>query len=674
MAIAGILRFGEPRSVARDLELMGEGVAPYGEGRLETWNAPSIGMVRTVDSRPAQRPPDERNAAGNGRRYVAFADARIDNREEVAGLLGLSAGQARALSDADFIQRAFDTWGTQLPDHIIGAFAFAVWDRKRELLHCFRDHAGQRPLFYCRTESLFAFASMPTALLALDDIPCRLDELKMAEILLGCHLRTDFSPFAGIRRLAGGSRLEAGPKSQRVSRYWDVAECPAVKHASDADYAAAARSLLQSSIAGKIRADEQIGASLSGGLDSSSAVCAAAVHLQQQQRGITAFHRTPPRGFSRRSPSTKLLHETEFVEAIAHRYHNVDVTYIRQGAPSLLQGLDERTRFCQRPVLRVANHHWFHPLWSAAGERGIGGLLVGGAGDLTFSWGGQGELAQLARRGRWLTLARLLPQRAAWLDQPELRVLRSHVVAPLIRELQFRATAPFARQRSLQHAAAQAPLRPGLIDELDLERWLSDLGWETGVPRLPQQRGLRVRQANAYDDAVGEIHTGLRAMYGFEFRDPFRDKRVYEFCFGIPPLQYLAGGADRSLLRRAAAGMVPDVILRRHKKGAQAVDWAERLVETRDEIHEQISAISRSPLASHILDVPRMRSILDSGRLTNWIAAHDEAAPFEPGGTYGSLMRDYGEVLLKGVSAGMFLRWLEGGCPPVTPTTRSAEE
>jgi len=668
VAIAGILRFGEPRPVARDLEIMGEGLAPYGGSRFETWNAPSVGMVRTMDPRAPRRPPG--GAPGDSRQYVAFADARIDNRPEVAGLLGLAVGEADVLSDGDFIQRAFEAWGTGLTDHVVGAFAFAVWDGQRNRLHCFRDHAGQRPLFYYRSETLFAFASMPTALVALDDIPCRLDELKMAEILLGCHLRTDFSPLAGIRRLAGGSRLEAGPGSQRVSRYWNVADCPPVRHASDADYAAAARSLLQSSTAGKIRSGELIGASLSGGLDSSSAVCAAAAHLQHQQRNITAFHRTPPPDFARLSPSTKLLHETPFVEAIAEQYDNVDVTYIRQGADSLLQGLDERTRFCQRPVLRVANHHWFHPLWSAAGGLGIAGLLVGGAGDLTLSWGGQGELAQLARRGRWFELARLLPQRSAWLGQPQWRVLRSHVVAPIVRELRFRTSAPFARRRSIEHAAARSPLRPGLIDELDLEQWLHELGWETGVPRLTQQRSLRLQQANAYDDAVGEIHTGLRAMYGFEFRDPFRDKRVYEFCFGIPPLQYLAGGADRSLLRRAAAGLVPDIILERHKKGAQAVDWAERLVDTRDEIRDQIAAISRSPLASHVLDVPRLSSILESDRLASWIAAHDAATRFEPGGTYGSLMRDYGEVLLKGVSAGMFLRWLEEGCPPMTHATK----
>ncbi|MGD8329107.1 MAG: asparagine synthase-related protein [Acidobacteriota bacterium] len=669
MAIAGILRFGEPRPVARDLEIMGKGLAPYGGGRLETWSTASIGMVRTTDPRTTRRPPGN-GSPGDSSRYVAFADARIDNRAEVAGLLGLPAGEAGTLTDGDFIQRAFEAWGTALTDRIIGAFAFAVWDAGRNRLLCFRDHTGQRPLFYYRSESLFAFASMPTALLALDEIPCRLDEMKMAETLLGCHLRTDFSPFAGIRRLAGGSRLETGPSSQRVSRYWNVADCPPVRHASDADYAAAARSLLQSSTAGKIRSGELIGASLSGGLDSSSVVCAAAAHLQAQQRHITAFHRTPPPDFARLPPRTKLLHETAFVEAIAEQYHNVAVNYIRQGADSLLQGLDERTRFCQRPVLRVANHHWFHPLWSAAGELGVGGLLVGGAGDLTFSWGGQGELAQLARHGRWLALAHLLPQRSDWLGQPKRRVLRSHVVAPLVRELQFRATAPFARRRSIEHAAARSPLRPGLIDELNLEQWLRELGWETGVPRLPQQRSLRVRQANAYDDAVGEIHTGLRAMYGFEFRDPFRDKRVYEFCFGIPPLQYLAGGADRSLLRRAAAGLVPDTILERHKKGAQAVDWAERLVETRDEIRDQIAAISRSPLASHVLDVPRMSSILESDRLASWIAAHDGATRFEPGGAYGSLMRDYGEVLLKGISAGMFLRWLEEGCPPMTHATK----
>lgn len=673
MAIAGIFRFGEPRSVEGDLELMAAGLAPYGGDRLDSWCARSIGMVSTSHSRTRHRVRGEDTGARDGGRHVAVCDARIDNRAEVAGLLGLSAQEAGNTSDSEIIRRAFASWETRLHRYVVGAFAIAVWDPDRNLLHCLRDHAGQRPLFYYRSEALFAFATMPTALLALDDIPCRLDELKMAEILLGCHVRTEQSPFAGIHRLAGGSRLEAGPGSQRVTRYWNVAECPRVEHASDADYAAAARSLLLSSTASKLPSAQRIGASLSGGLDSSAVVCAAAAQLQREQRDIVAFHRTPPRSFGRRSPSTKLLHETRFVEAIARQYQNVNVTYVQEGAPSYLDGLADRIRYCQRPVLRVANHHWFHTLWGTARSHGVGVLLVGGAGDLTLSWGGQGELAELARRGRWVKLARLLPQRAAWLNIPRLRVLRSHVVGPLVREIQFRASAPFSPRRSLRHAAVRSPIRPGLIDELGLESWFRELGWETGTPRLLQQRELRIRQASAYDDAVGEIHSGLRAMYGFEFRDPFRDKRVLEFCFGVPSLQYLAEGADRSLLRRAATGIVPETILERRQKGAQAVDWAERLIESRDEVRDEIARISRSSLASHILDVPRMKSILEDDRLSTWIEAQDEDTPIEPGGTYRSLMLDYNEVLLRGISVGMFLRWIEEGAPPMLPVTRPAD-
>jgi asparagine synthase (glutamine-hydrolysing) len=664
MAIAGIMRFGEPRPVDRDLDLMAAALTAYGGDRVAAWSEATVGLLRTLPRRTPEDAFDRALRPAPEAPHVVFADLRIDNRAELARRLGVTADAAASMPDSELARLAWAAWQTELHRHLVGAFAIAVWERGSATLHCIRDHVGQRPLFFHQGADFIAFASMPSILLALDQVPCRLDEPKMAELLVGCHLRTDVSPFRDIQRLPAGSRLEAAGGRQHVVRYWDVARCPAVEHETDADYAREARALLRESTAARLRSVGPIGAALSGGLDSSAITCAAAERLQDDGRNVIALHRTPPDGFARQPPRTKLLHEAAFVDALARRYANVEVAYVRQGAGRLLEGLAERTRLCQRPVSRVANHHWFHSLWSQARNRNVGVLLVGGAGDLTFSWGGQGELAELARRGRWLTLARLLPLRARWLEVPAARVLRSHVVGPLVRELQHRAAAPFVPDRSLRHAAAQSPVRGALLEELNMAGRLHELGWEIGVPRPLQQRCLRVLQANAYDDAAGEIHTGLEAMYGFEFRDPFRDRRVFEFSFGIPPLQYVVGGADRSLLRRAAAGLIPDVILERRKKGAQAVDWAERLIEAKDDIRDELAQISRSPLASHILDVPRMSAILESARLEQWTAAQDASTPFEPGGTYGSLMRDYNEVLLKGIAAGMFLRWLEAGARP----------
>jgi asparagine synthase (glutamine-hydrolysing) len=662
VAIAGIVRFKESRDIGVDVARMAEAMAPYGADHRDAWNDASVGMLSMPRRAAAGASGPRRTTSLSGGTHVVVADARVDNRAEVAGLLGMTSEEARSTSDVELIRRAYDTWGLELTSHLLGAFAIAIWDPRAETMHCIRDHAGQRPLFYHRGRELFAFASMPTALLGLDDIPCRLDEVKLAEMLLGCHERTDATPFLGVSRLSAGSRLQAKAGAVRVTRYWDVSASPSIALPSDAEYARQARSLLMASTAGHLRSTGPIGVSLSGGLDSSTVACAAAKLLQDEERRITAFHRTPPDGFGRLPPKAKLLHEAEFVEAIAGQYPNVDVAYVKEGAGSPLAGLARRTRYCQRPVLRVANHHWFHSLWSAARRRYIDVLLVGGAGDLTMSWGGRGELAELARRGRWATLAREVPQRAAWLGVASHRVLRTHVVSPLLAELRFRVSAPLSPGRGIDHAVAQSPINRALVGDLNMAQRLRDLGWDTSAPRLLQQRRLRVRQANAYDDAVGEIHAGLEAMYGFEFRDPFRDKRVLEFCFAIPPIQYLAGGADRSLLRRAAAGFVPPSILERRKKGAQAVDWAERLVEAEEEIREEISSISRSPLASHILDVPRMRSIIDSGRVSRWVKERAGATDFESRSAYASLMRDYSGVLLTGIATGMFLRWLEGGC------------
>jgi asparagine synthase (glutamine-hydrolysing) len=663
MAIAGIVQFGAPQPLERDLARMARALAPYRRGlAAATWTDGRAGLLEMSTEMDAG-PPWSPRPAGEGRAAV-IADARVDNRDELAGPLGLSPSRARSIEAGDIVRRGFALWGLRLTRHIVGAFAILVWDPRSGTLHCLRDHAGQKPLFFHRGADFVAVATMPSALIALEGLGCRLDELKMAEMLLGCHERTGATPFSGIRRIPAGTRLEADARGDRTTRYWNVAESPRVRLASDEAYAEEARALLLASTDAHLRSDVPTGVSLSGGLDSSAAACVAATLLRSREGRIAAFHRTPPGDFQRLGPRSKLLHERRFVEEIARQHTNVDVHYVGTGAPSPLCGLAERMQYCQRPVLRVANHHWFHSLWREATRRGVGVLLVGGAGDLTLSWGGRGELAEMARRGRLATTIRLSGARARWLGASRARVLHSQVVSPLLAELRFRLSAPFVPGRNVRHAMTWSPINPGLVHELDMARRLSELGWDTSAPRLLQQRALRVRQANAYDDAIGEIHTGLGAMYGFDYRDPFRDKRVLEFSFGIPAEQYLAGGADRSLLRRAMVGIVPGSILERRKKGAQAVDWAERLLEARDELREEIAAISRSSLASRMLDVPRMASILESDHLPRWVEGRVGATDHEASEVYRSFMRDYSSVLLTGVSVGMFLRWVESGCPP----------
>jgi len=103
----------------------------------------------------------------------------------------------------------------------------------------------------------------------------------------------------------------------------------------------------------------------------------------------------------------------------------------------------------------------------------------------------------------------------------------------------------------------------------------------------------------------------LRAGFGIDVRTPAFDRRVVEFCVGIPQDQYLRKGCDRWLIRRAMKGRLPDVILHKRKYGFQSVDWFPRLTRERDNIAEKLKNLAASQEVAAVLDLQRMTGILD---------------------------------------------------------------
>ena len=99
-------------------------------------------------------------------------------------------------SDCELIIALYETHGEKLVDHLRGMFAFALWDVKKQKLILARDHLGQKPLYYARTSSGFAFASEIKSLLACDP---SLRELDTHDIVI--HLNS----FSKV--LAPGLRL-----------------------------------------------------------------------------------------------------------------------------------------------------------------------------------------------------------------------------------------------------------------------------------------------------------------------------------------------------------------------------------------------------------------------------------------------------------------------------------
>ena len=134
-------------------------------------------------------------------------------------------------------------------------------------------------------------------------------------------------------------------------------------------------------------------------------------------------------------------------------------------------------------------------------------------------------------------------------------------------------------------------------------------------------------------------------MTGVEVRDPTADIDVVSYCFGVPPEQYLAEGTDRSLIRRAMWGLLPEIVLTNNLRGLQDADWHERLSGRRSELEREIAALSQSPLARRAIDLARLERAV-----SNWPA---------DGWHRRETFTEYNLALMRGIAGGRFLRWFE---------------
>src|SRR5690606_34664890 len=131
-------------------------------GSFAHWHTDSIALARgEAPSNAAACTPPAVDAFGS---WAIVADARIDNRKELRAALGIDDG---AMPDSRLVLHAYARWGTECPAHLIGDFAFVIWDEQLKQLFCVRDRLGIKPLYYAHSAIGFAVASESKALLAL---------------------------------------------------------------------------------------------------------------------------------------------------------------------------------------------------------------------------------------------------------------------------------------------------------------------------------------------------------------------------------------------------------------------------------------------------------------------------------------------------------------------------
>lgn len=182
--IVGIINLEHAPVDRRLLKRMTDFMAFRGPDAQEVWSNGCAGfghtMLRTTEEAATEYQP----FSFDGNIWIT-ADARIDGRQDLVRRLQ-SHGRNASLSapDVELILHSYLIWGEDCVTHLLGDFAFAIWDERQRQLFCARDHFGIKPFFYAHLADQLIFGNTLDCIKMHTAVSEALNELAIADFLL----------------------------------------------------------------------------------------------------------------------------------------------------------------------------------------------------------------------------------------------------------------------------------------------------------------------------------------------------------------------------------------------------------------------------------------------------------------------------------------------------------
>lgn len=248
---------------------------PDGEGQ---WIEGNIGLghrrLAIIDLSPAGHQP----MISADHRYVLSYNGEVYNYRELRADLEAEGVWFRSQTDSEVVLYAFAHWGADAVLRFNGMFALALWDRKEQTLLLARDRYGIKPLYYARQGNTFAFGSEQKAILAQPGFQRKLNKPALLEYFTFQNIFTDQTLLEDVHLLPAGhyATLGKGHQSLVAHCYWDYRFREPDHPASKQEYQEELDRLFRQAVNRQLVSDVELGAYLSGGMDSGSITALAA--------------------------------------------------------------------------------------------------------------------------------------------------------------------------------------------------------------------------------------------------------------------------------------------------------------------------------------------------------------------------------------------------------------
>jgi asparagine synthase (glutamine-hydrolysing) len=514
-------------------------------------------------------------APGPGGSTWSVADLDLVNQDE------LEARVRQAMGPADLLGGLHALDGPGLVDQLRGAFALAIWDRRRRTLLLAVDRFGVKRLYYAESPDGIAFASRPAALLAAGGRGRQVDPAAAYLYLNFGFVPAPHSIFSGVRRLPPGHVLSWRDGRARSEPYWT----PRYPERPLAVAVAARRTYLmvedavRASVAG---ADpKSTGVFLSGGTDSST-VCGLAGRITGERVSAFSIGFEEPRYDELGYAALAARHF-----GAAHYRHLLAPEEALAALPEIVRAYDEplgndstvATYACAR----------------LARETGMARLLAGDGGDEIF--GGNERYRDDAV---FAVYGRVPGPLRRGLVEPLLRALPDGGTTVLGRAQRYvrRATLPTARRFYSYGFLAAREAGRLLSDEL-LRAVDPEAPWRVVEEHFAAAPATSDLNRLLYVDlklTIGDNDlykvTRTAELAGVEVRFPMLDHPLAEFTGTLPAWHKVRGLEKRYLFKRAFRDLLPGAVLRKpkHGFGVPVADWLRRDRDFRALLHDTLLA------------------------------------------------------------------------------------
>jgi asparagine synthase (glutamine-hydrolysing) len=604
-AIYGLVRLDGRPVEADELEIMRRPMAYWGPDGGGTWREGGAGVGQLV----AIRTPEDEHEGGPLRLTsgtVVTPAGRLDNRQELLRELGVPEEDRARTSDGRLIALAYDRWAEQAFPRLLGDWALAAWHPRERRLVLARDHFGQTALYYHRRGASLAFASSLKGLLALPQVPRRLNELQLARSLVLDVADGAATMYDGVRRMPTARVLSFDASGLRTREYWSLMDTPEVRLASDGEYVERLLDLLGAAVRARLRSLGPVATTLSAGLDSSAVTALAARELDGAR--LTAYTARPAYPEVAAEMPDALVDEWPRAQLVAAHYPNIEHVPVDGRAVTPLAAIEHSLAVHDEPEHAVPNLPWVRALLDAAREEGARVLLTGQYGNGGVSWPGDS-------RGVVTALAagepRLAARRLRHLSRASRYGVTGAVWHGLVQPIRSRLAAEWMRRDPTRRSTwRDSVIAPDFAARIGLREAVRENGWD------PEFTRAHARERRLAYLLPGKLPTGAwwhqrSAAQGIEMRDPTADTRVLEFCVGTPEEQFARDGHDRWLIRRALAPLVPAEVAWNTRRGAQAADIAYRL-RADAAVSAAVDRVASSDAAREYLDVGTLRQSWES--------------------------------------------------------------